>query len=988
MHRYRYEKNSAAVFRKYGLVFAAALPLFAAAAGRESVDLKGEWRAKAEEWGASNVLRRSFTLAVPGNWANRRLRVELPGALHKCDAVVYVNGRRVGDILRPGYEGVDATGFVKPGRENEISFLLTESGAETARGATRAVTRVHSVKKGPDAVPPRLAAYGAAFVADVFANTSWRRKRIDFEIEVDSSQAGGAMLAVEMLDANGRTVERLEKNVTLAKGLSRTVLSMPWDGRIVAWELGRPHLYTCRTSLHLPSAETADEFPPFRFGCREVWREGREIMMNGHKAHFRPTFTYKAGKWGLKYLQDIGYNVGFWGHSVDGMGFCDLKTYDAHDELGMGMYASMGAQDTIGAGAFHRDGALRAEFERFIRAQHRLTRNRPSLLMGIVSQMTICETGTAPDRLGQSFAEGDRAEQIELACRLHRRLNPNILYFSHADGTCGDMASANLYLNFTPLQEREEWLSLWTTNGVLPWSSIEFGQPYNGNFWKSGVFLPTEFLAMFYGDRAYAEEPPETLARMVGSTRWRHHGLMQGDLLYKGLPLYWDLRRTWTRRLNERWRAYGLNGGNLWFNLTEAYGEPPNGWGTYWRYHTIKEEIVGRPSWANEGYDVHRQSNLDFCAFIGGAPDFIDSTRAYWAGEKIAKQLVFIWDGVGEKTFRAQWRATASGGAAVAGGDVEVRLSQGEQAQIPVSFTAPRSASASSIAVEAVFSGEGTETVKDSMPLHVWPRRAAELPAECKKVRVALLDPKGTAAGILKSFGVGFKEIDSLQNVVRTDTHLIVGQDALSRHRADRLVPYVESGLRVLILRQTPDVWRRLGFRVQDAMSRDLFLRDAGNAAFAGVTKEALSYWRGAPDYPNGPFGAVVRHAAQRGPRGTRRHTVAGLVLQTPELVGYTPLIVGGFDLDYSALLRFAPGGGCKGDITYCTLDFEGRAGVCPAATVTARSVLADFLAAPCAVQKGALVICDEAGARAAGFGLAPETTLYRAAVSCTSYIL
>ena len=88
-------------------------------------------------------------------------------------------------------------------------------------------------------------------------------------------------------------------------------------------------------------------------------------MFNGCKAHFRPTFTYKSRKWGLKFLQDIGYNVGFWGHSVDGMGFCDQNIYQAHDELGMGMFASMGVQDTIGARVFHRDEKMRKEFKRY-----------------------------------------------------------------------------------------------------------------------------------------------------------------------------------------------------------------------------------------------------------------------------------------------------------------------------------------------------------------------------------------------------------------------------------------------------------------------------------------------------------------------------------------------------------------------------------------------------------------------------------------------
>ena len=966
------------------VLFWAVPPASAAEGCREHAELKGVWKADDAEWGLSNVVWRSFKTEVPRGWAGRRIRLEIPGALHKCDAVVYVNGERAGDILRPGFEGVDATRFVRTGETNEIRFLLTESGAETQRGATRAVTRVHGVKKGPDAVMPRLSAYAAAFVADVFANTSWRRRRIDFEVETDSASAAAARIAVEVLDAESNRVCRLEKEAELKKGLNRTVLTMPWDERIVAWELGRPSLYICRTSLRLSGhdAKPCDEFPPFRFGCREVWREGREIMMNGHKAHFRPTFTFQSRKWGLKYLQDIGYNVGFWGHSVNAAGFSDRCRYDAHDELGMGMYASMGAQNTIGAGAFHRDEKLRKEFERFIRAQHRLTRNHPALLAGIVSQMTICETGTAPDRLGQHRASGDRVEQIELACELHRRLNPNILYFSHADGTCGDIASANLYLNFTPLQEREEWLCSWTTNGILPWSSIEFGQPYNGNFWKEGVFLPTEFLAMFYGERAYAEEPPETLARMVGSTRWRHHGQMKGDLLYKGLPMYWELRRRWTRRINERWRAYGLNGGNLWFNITEAYGEPPGGWGIYWRYYPMKEEVVGRPAWANEGYDIHRQGNLDFCAFLGGAPDFVDCTHAYRGGEKVAKQLVFIWDGIGEKEFSARWRAVTADGRAISGGEARTRVSQGERKFLPLSFRAPETGKVKSLSLEVAFSGDGVEPIFDRMDIEIYPAKAK--PLNMRKYppfSVALLDPEGKSASMLKTFGIAFRMIGALGEVRAGDTHLIVGRNALSGRRLDVLYPRISNGLRLLILRQTPEVWQRLGFRVQDVMSRELFPRSARDPAFSEITAETLAYWRGTPDYPNGPFGAVMSHGKRRGPRGSRRHTVAGLMLQTPERIGYTPVVVGGFNLDYSALLNFTPGGACKGDVTYCTLDFEDRLGTCPAAESAAAAVIGSFLSGRPRIERGVLAICDEKKASEAGFELGRERVFHKAAL-------
>ena len=85
------------------LVAISLLPSFVLAGtfiGREHLELKGAWQAEAKEWGASNVIHRNFRVQVPKSWSCRRVRVELPGALHKCDAVVFVNGVLAGDILR------------------------------------------------------------------------------------------------------------------------------------------------------------------------------------------------------------------------------------------------------------------------------------------------------------------------------------------------------------------------------------------------------------------------------------------------------------------------------------------------------------------------------------------------------------------------------------------------------------------------------------------------------------------------------------------------------------------------------------------------------------------------------------------------------------------------------------------------------------------------------------------------------------------------
>lgn len=254
---------------------------------------------------------------------------------------------------------------------------------------------------------------------------------------------------------------------------------------------------------------------------------------------------------------------------------------------------------------------------------------------------------------------------------------------------------------------------------------------------------------------------------------------------------------------------------------------------------------------------------------------------------------------------------------------------------------------------------------------------------------------------MLDVLGVKYRKVASVAEVSCDATHLVVGRDALEKISLDSLAPRIENGLRVFVMRQTPDTWRKMGFRVQDLMLREVFARDP---AFKDLPEDALRYWRGTPDYPNAPFGKVMSHATQRGPRGTRRHAVAGLMLQTPERVGYVPMIVGGFDLDYSALLRFEAAARSEvaphretGDITYCTLDFEGRVGACPAATETARAVFGEFLgnvklrncgnnstrsARPTDYE---LIVCDETRAKAEGFAVGSETNILRAAIPASA---
>ena len=121
---------------------------------------------------------------VPAAWKGRRVVFSVPWGLNKCDLVLHVNGERAGDVLRPAGR-LDVTDRVRFGAANEFAWVLTESGRLTARGEAKTVAKLHRARKGLSRAP-ELLSIAPVSVSDVFANTSWRRKRADFEVEVDA----------------------------------------------------------------------------------------------------------------------------------------------------------------------------------------------------------------------------------------------------------------------------------------------------------------------------------------------------------------------------------------------------------------------------------------------------------------------------------------------------------------------------------------------------------------------------------------------------------------------------------------------------------------------------------------------------------------------------------------------------------------------------------------------------------------------------------
>ncbi len=897
---------------------------------------RGGWRqaqgkTRRREWEEGGTWKQ-VTLDAPAEWKDAFVRLEFE-TLVLCDAVIFMNGEKVGEVLRPG-GSIDLSRFVKPGEKNDLRFYYTITGEGTTHGKwTIGGMWQHFVGPGSLTVPKVVASKGPQ-VTDIFANTSARNRRIDFEIEVtcrdDAKAQAGVPLSVIVRDAASNVVKRLSKKVALKGGINTFTLGEEWKNP-TCWELRDPYFYTAEVKVGDLAAKTQ------RFGFREIWRDGKDLMMNGHKVRLRTCYGYTSNANGLDFLYDIGYNVLTKNHRTDTIVVMDEEYLNALDERGMGLFASPGDMGNIAGLDFANDQAQADQLRHFWKWNLRVLRRHPSLLACYVSQMIICNISWSPEGIGQDVGKGARDIAINTAREIGREIDPNILYYSHSDGPNGDLSSGNIYLNWTPLQERTEWMSQWKDKGTYPWHGSEVGQPNLGCYFdRDRMYVATEHLAQYFGDVVYGAEPEEWLRtnRLAGATMRHIHGSKDASRTIWHQPYFWELEKLFVWNSNSRWRADGENGGIIWFNLLGYGSDQGDGYLTD-RIATLelKESPKGkRPAWANPSYDTYKLGNQDFCGYIGGAPDHYDRTHAYYAGETIAKQAVFCWDGRGKEAFTATATfngETKSVTADVVTGNTEFR---------PFSFTAPDVAKKTTYDLTLTFKQGEKTWFTDTLKVEVYPK-AKVAPIATKKA-VALFDPKGTSEDILKTLGVKYRKIGSLEELGNADA-LVVGRFAACEMPLDALAKKVTKGFKVLILAQDAETWQAFGLRPMDAGSRLLWLRDKKNPLFTEVTDDTLAYWRGAPDYGDAGFGPLMNHTKSRGPRWTRRHMVAGLVLEIPSAVGYRSVIDGEFDMNYAGVLEFLSG---KGKVTYCSLDLEGRVGVDPAATVVARAVVANAL--------------------------------------------
>jgi beta-galactosidase len=861
---------------------------------------------------------------IPAGWRGRRVVLQLDRV--STDAMVVVSGEQAGQVHWPAGE-VDVTDAVKFGETNRITIMVLalndrEKVTQFMGYVNEPTAEAKLDSRGLIGDVNLLARPGPAHIRGALVRTSVRRKKLYLDVELAGiAKAGRVAFTARMLDESGREERRFAASAAVeAAGLQKVTAAFDWpDPRL--WDYKQPNLYTME--LAAEGAGLEDEIRQ-RFGFREFWIEGREFFLNGTKIRLRPG---TVGRGGPAALLKRGLNFAHhWPRDQVRRGVrsdYDLPGIEQADRLGMLCDANVAHMKWY-VKRWDQPG-VREECERIIDHQVRKYRNHPSVVMYTHTANALgwwgdgdpWDIGMTDMAATQEYVNTNR--RVRKIIGLIKRIDPKPVYAHHGSYN-GDVYTSNLYLNFLPLQEREEWLSHWTEHGDLPYMVVEFGPPLYASVMRGRAGyahqgksepLPTEWAAVYFGRGAYKMESPEFRAllkeRFQGGDLQQEyrphirHGDRQEIIIHKTgfreiLALF--ISNTW-----RSWRTMGISGGMV-----------------AWYHHT-------HPALAR----VNRES-LAWIAGPGGVPDrkvapertFSEKTHHFTPGKAVRKQIALINDFRRPASFTAEWEASLNG-RKLADGTLTGELAVSEVRLVPVEFTLPAELDADktrgTITLTATIGGQKHE---DAFVFDV-----LAPPARAKRA-LSVFDPEGATRKYLASCGY---EVEPWTRGEPARRVAVVGRNALSDggQIPGDLRNWVARGGRLLVMGQDA-AWTQhaLHLRTAPHQARRVYRIDGDRAITAGLDDRNLKNWNGSstaaagyPRYPGWDW------SPRFGWHWGNRHTVSSTPIEKPHRSGWRPVLECEFDLAYTPLMEMDYG---SGRVTFCTLDVEGRTAADPAA--------------------------------------------------------
>ena len=987
--------------------------------------IPGQWGELAPWNNMSQVIVRSpwfgdhslkETPIVDGAWYMRKFRMPAAAKGRRValwfDVVntfadVYVDGRKAGGAVFPG-GAVDITPLVRPGEEQTVlvkvkaSFIdwLTFDWANSDElrkelKSRRAVKQAVQACRGVTGdlyldILPDTAKFDETYV-----ETSVERGEISFCATVATGPGASAPELNLRATVEGCGTRKVFEGAAKrgADGVYRFVA--PWaDAK--RWDIHTPgNLYTCRLETD------GDAALPFRFGFREIRQVGHDWLLNGTPVHLRSlyngatkTHSSFSGKAACvescRRAKEMGFNsfiAGNYNCQAGSVSYLD-GLLEACDEEGV-LYAF----SLPNTREFKNDldnPVARENYRRLTREMIRRARNHPSVVFyamnhnntGYTQEQNPCRMDGVKPPVPSSPSHAQARAAAETAAKIAYAIDPTRIVYHHCSGLLSGVHNTECYLNWAPVQERSDWMELWSKEGKAPHYIVEYGVPLSMSWfsyrWPSHILqVPAfqscwtaEYAASILGDRAYECEPGLEAITREEERLWAkgvpfRFGQLNG-FLKDVTNDYYEVESIYTADNWRAFRGWGLTGflpwgqGSVharvapsaqpfspltpqwsptrWENL-KGRGPVPDIVREHWEYwfDTGKRENFALTPWGK----TLKARNLEDLAFIGGGDVFTEKDHHFRGGDTVRKQLVIVNDRRVDQRVAWSW----SCGREKSSGAVEVGA--GRVAFIPFEVIAPDAPGEHEIAAEFTFA-DGVNA-RDRFTFETY--RPVSTP---KIADLLLYDPKGLTRREFDRLGIGYELVTDLHRQATNGCRLVVGRECLTREIFDRdLVPnpnrWAQFQSNVLVFEQDYRTLAAIGFRAQEYGLRNVNPRYRDDD-FPRYASAALRDWNGEATLTT-PYYTNIREDDSRyfteewGPfqntrtwRCRNRGNVASVLPEKPGAGDWRAFFDGAFNLEYAPLLEW---GMMHGRMIFCQMDVTARTRPDPVADDLVRTLVA-----------------------------------------------
>lgn len=888
------------------------------------------------------------TMEIPQEAKGQSVWIDFPHI--EGDGILWINGKKWGELIYPNWT-INVSDWVDPGQSAEILLYLTRTYHGISRNleddrlafyALRSFGRTERRALGVLYEPELLLRGYPAWIEHIRILSDDGLKGIKAMVRVGGSIPNETRLELSFYDEDDYLFKSAIIN-SIKPG--ENWINMDFIDAI-PWELQNPYLYTLKLNLTCPDGVIESRDQPY--GHRQIEIRQQHVYINGHRSPFRlhtPSHSFRGTKF-LDYVAEtFSVNVfkavdnALFFHGVDRTLVVHSNDILEHlDREGLGMLLPLPYMQAFRTPMpFDDDPLLREQYQDVLRRSIERMERHPSILGWKIS-MNVLDYNTyiknlSPPHLGILNIPGEdpvKKRGFEVAVEMVKEIDPSRIVYGHAAGNMGgDMAGANIHMNFIPVDEKEAWHSEWAARGDKPWIHDEGGgAPYYPNYFLKRFDLSggrvmaeaesepavTEFSAEFYGDSAYHMEP-EILRRSpweFGLQNTRQFGV-SFFMPTPETPMPASIEKYQIEanvRSNRAWRTWQVQGWFPWI------GE----WSYRWQH----------PPADNPSVEAYRDSMAPLLAYIGGYPKFFYRDRNYSASETIKKQIIFVFDGPMTYTYASyEWSLLSQEGDTIQSNSIDVKLKKGAVTKLPITINP--------------ISGEGffklelrdklTGKMVDDIPLFIY-SDVSDTHSSNSRRNIHFL-------GEVDAF---FKQ--QLESTAPSSHPIIViGRNGL---RDLQTLPFTDSeiasGTQVIIFEQQPEDLLRLGLRSEIRGIRRAWIRQDEHPLMQGVSPESLQDWRGSatlrPQHEAhrywGHRPARIGMSPQRPARWGNHGNVVSVMIETPTRGSFLPIVECGFDLGYTPLMEWQHG---DGRILFCQLDVTDRTETDPVAKLILKNI-------------------------------------------------